>query len=90
MALSVAVTVTWLLNRRSTFAPHARANWLQEWYHYVLANSLGAAVNNGLYVLLVLAVAVFSREPVLAVATVSLPGLIFNFTASRAWVFRPR
>ena len=90
VAFTVAVTVTWLLNRRFTFAHHASPNWLREWLHYVAANSIGAVVNNGVYVLLVLSMALFSREPVLAVAAGSLAGLVFNFTASRALVFRPR
>ncbi|MBU2847771.1 GtrA family protein [Acidithiobacillus ferriphilus] len=90
IAFTVAVTVTWLLNRRFTFAQHASPNWLREWLHYVAANSIGAVVNNGVYVLLVLSIAFFSREPVLAVAAGSLAGLVFNFTASRAWVFRSR
>jgi putative flippase GtrA len=89
IAFAVAVTVTWLLNRQFTFAQHASPNRLREWMHYVAANSLGAVVNNGVYVLLVLTVAMFSKEPVLAVAAGSLAGLVFNFTASRAWVFRP-
>ncbi len=89
-AFTVAVTVTWLLNRKFTFAHRARHNWIREWLHYVAANSVGAAVNNGVYVLLVLTVALFSKEPVLAVAMGSLAGLIFNFTASRYLVFRAR
>ena len=90
VAFTVAVTATWLLNRRFTFAHHASPNWLREWMHYVAANSVGAMVNNGVYVLLVLTVTLFSKEPVLAVALGSLAGLIFNFTVSRALVFRPR
>lgn len=90
VAFTVAVTVTWLLNRRFTFAQHASPNWLREWLHYVAANSIGAVVNNGVYALLVLTVAIFSKEPVFAVAIGSLAGLIFNFTASRALVFRAR
>lgn len=90
VAFAVAVTVTWWLNRRFTFARHASPHLLREWAHYVAANALGAVVNNGVYVLLVLTVTLMARIPVLAVAIGSLAGLAFNFTASRAWVFRPR
>jgi len=90
VAFTLAVTVTWLLNRRFTFAHHASPNWAREWTHYVAANSVGAIVNNGVYAILVLSVALFSKEPVLAVAVGSLAGLLFNFTASRALVFRSR
>jgi len=90
VAFTLAVTVTWLLNRRFTFAHHASPNWVREWMHYVAANSVGAMVNNGIYAILVLSVALFSKEPVLAVAVGSLAGLLFNFTASRALVFHSR
>ena len=90
VAFTMAVTVTWLLNRRFTFAHHASPNWLREWLHYVAANSVGALVNNGVYALLVLTMAMFSKEPVLAVVSGSLAGLVFNFTASRTLVFRAR
>jgi len=49
VAFTLAVTVTWLLNRRFTFAHHASPNWVREWMHYVAANSVGAIVNNGVY-----------------------------------------
>lgn len=90
VAFTIAVTITWLLNRRFTFAHHASPKWLREWLHYVAANSVGALVNNGVYALLVLTMAMFSKEPVLAVVSGSLAGLVFNFTASRTLVFRAR
>ena len=46
VAFSVAVTVTWLINRHWTFAEHASDRWAHEWMRYVAANSVGAAVNN--------------------------------------------
>lgn len=90
LAFAVAVTATWLLNRRITFAHRASPHFLREWLHYMAANSAGAVITNGVYVLLVLSVAQTAREPVLALAAGALTGLAFNFTASRAWVFRPR
>lgn len=90
LAFSCAVTVTWLMNRRITFAHKASPNWLRELMLFVTANSIGALVNNGVYVALVLTVSIFHDQPVLAVAVGSLAGLGFNFSASRAWVFRSR
>lgn len=90
IAFSIAVTTTWLINRRFTFAHYANQNWIREWMHYVVANSIGAVVNNATYVALVLSMAQFSREPVLAVAAGSIAGLFFNFIASRTLVFRVR
>ncbi len=86
---TAAVTVTWLINRHWTFAEHASDKWLHEWTRYVAANSIGAAVNNGVYVMLVLTVASFSETPVFAVAAGSLAGMGFNYASSRFMVFKP-
>jgi Predicted membrane protein len=88
VAFSVAVTVTWWLNRKFTFPHWADHRLLREWLRYVSANSLGAIVNNGVYVVLILTLSLMAHYPVLAVAAGSLAGLVFNFTASRALVFR--
>jgi len=88
IAFAVAVTTTWVINRNWTFADHASERWLHEWSRYVAANSAGALVNNGVYALLVLGTATFSRDPVLAVAAGSLAGMAFNFVASKRLVFR--
>lgn len=88
IAFFVAVTVTWWLNRKYTFPDWADHRLLREWLKYLSANSFGAIINNGVYVGLVLSVAVIANEPVLAVAAGSLAGLFFNFTASRVLVFR--
>ena len=88
IAFTIAVTVTWLINRHWTFAEHASDRWLREWVRYVAANSVGAAVNNGVYVILVLTATIFSQSPVLAVAAGSLAGMGFNFALSKLIVFK--
>lgn len=90
IAFSLAVTTTWLINRHWTFAEHASANWLHELTRYVAANSIGAAVNNSVYFLLVFTVDIFLQNPVLAVASGSVAGMIFNFISSKFFVFNPR
>lgn len=87
IAFTVAVTVTWLINRHWTFAEHASERWLHEWTRYVAANSVGAVVNNGIYAILVLTLAVFAKNPVLAVAAGSMAGIGFNFSSSKLFVF---
>ena len=84
-----AVTFTWAANRAYTFrdAEHAGPAGAQ-WARYLLVNAVGGAVNLGVYGLLVACVAAFAAAPVLAVAAGSLAGLAFNFTLSRALVFR--
>ncbi len=88
VAFCVAVTVTWLINRNWTFAGHERNKWLHELTRYVASNSLGAAVNNGVYGMLVLTLTIFSRDPVLAVGAGSLAGMSFNFTLAKLFVFK--
>jgi len=90
-AFALAVTTTWLFNRNITFFHYTRTKKLfKEWLHYVIANSLGAAINNGVYVLLVLNLTIMGKKPVLAVACGSLAGLIFNFAASRTLIFNKK
>ncbi len=88
VAFSVAVTVTWLINRHWTFAEHASDKWLHEWTRYVAANSVGAVVNNSVYGTLVLTATIFSKNPVLAVAAGSVAGMGFNFASSKTIVFK--
>ncbi len=88
VAFSIAVTATWLINRNWTFAGMASERWLREWMHYVVANSFGALVNNGVYIVLVLWKTAFYKTPVLAVAVGSIAGMVFNFLASKLFIFR--
>ncbi|MGC9193674.1 MAG: GtrA family protein [Thermoplasmata archaeon] len=90
VAFSVAVTVTWLINRYWTFAEHASDRWVQEWLRYIAANSLGAAVNNVVFAALILTTILFRRNPVLAVAIGSLSGMGFNFLSSKNLIFIKR
>jgi putative flippase GtrA len=87
-----AVTTTWMLNRRFTFADSARpANhgglW-GEWARFTVSQLSGATVNLGSYALLVYAVGAVARHPVIGVAVGSVAGLFTNFAAARRFVFR--
>lgn len=88
IAFFLAVTATWWLNRRITFAHAADHRLLREWFRYLSANSVGALANNGLYVVLVIQSAFFSDHPVVAVALGSIAGAIWNFSAAKFLVFR--
>ncbi len=88
VAFSIAVTVTWLINRHWTFAEHASDRWLHEFMRYLAANSVGAIINNSVYTILVLTVVLFSKKPVLAVAAGSMAGMAFNFSLSKSIVFK--
>ena len=88
VAFSMAITVTWLINRHWTFSEHASDKWVQELVRYVAANSISATVNNGVYAALVLAILFFRHNPILAVAIGSISGMIFNFISYKSLVFK--
>ncbi len=90
VGFSLAVSATWALNRRFTFAKRAHPRWLCEWLRYVWANGLGGVVNNGVYLVAIFASQGLAQQPALAVALGSVAGMSFNYGVSRWWVFRNR
>jgi putative flippase GtrA len=84
------VTFTWWGNRTLTFREHAarEGRLLREWTSFVVASSLGAAANFGVYFLLVTFAGQPLGNPLVAVAAGTLVGLVFNFTTSKRFVFR--
>jgi len=85
----VAVTATWVLNRRFTFGASRRRPAV-EWARFATTQLAGAMVNLGTYFALIAASSLVARFPVLGVAAGSLAGLAVNFIAARAFVFGPR
>jgi len=91
IAFFPAVTFTWWGNRKLTFAEHAsegHVGMLTEWLRFVLTNSIGAAANFAVYVLLIGVAPWPLNIPYIALAVGILVGLIFNFTLSKKLVFR--
>jgi putative flippase GtrA len=82
-----AATFTWAANRAFTFKGADRARPARQWLRFVIANSLGAAINYGTYAALVATIDGVRELPVMGVAAGSIAGLAFNFAASRRWVF---
>ncbi len=87
-SFAVAVTVTWLLNRVYTFRHCASRRRLAEWRRYVAVNSVGAAINLGIFSALVLRFPWFEATPLAAFAVASAVALAFNFLGSRMFAFR--
>jgi putative flippase GtrA len=86
-----AACFTWMGNRTFTFrAARARGPVAiaKEWLRFLAANAVGGLVNVGLYSTLVR----FAPPPVnnlyLALIVGVLAGLVFNFTLSKALVFK--
>lgn len=88
VSFSVAVTITWLLNRLLTFRDRAGTNRLAEWRRYVAVNGLGGLINLGIFALLVGPMPGLGVRPLVAFVVASAVALIFNFIGSRALVFR--
>lgn len=76
-----AVFTTWLINRKYTFrtsyAPTAR-----EFVSYVLAMSLGLAVNYTVFVFLINSVEFMKAEPVIALIPATVAAMGLNFITS--------
>jgi putative flippase GtrA len=80
----VAATFTWRLNRTLTFRNADRLDAWRQWLRFLAANLGGGLVNLALSTLLIGRVGV---APVLAIACGSIAGLLWNFLASRKFVF---
>ena len=88
-AYVVAVTTTWWLNRVWTFRGVGRPEPMhRQWLRFVLANLPGLCLNLGTYFILVAAVPLCARYPVVAVAAGAVAGMSANFLLSRRVVFR--
>ena len=87
LAFPIVVVVAYWCNRRFTFG--SNEPWPWELWKYVLANLTGYAVNNGIYVLLVLTSPFIATWPQIALIAGSLAGVGFNFVLARKVVFGP-
>jgi len=83
----IAVNCTWVLNRNFTFKAKKTTRLRTEWLKYLMANSMGALLNYGVYALLIYKVPLVAQWPVLGVAAGSVAGLLANYINSRVFVF---
>jgi putative flippase GtrA len=91
LSIFIAMGFTWLGNRYLTFRERRARSFsgaMQEWLKFIGANLIGAVVNYGSSVLLVLYAASPFNHKFVAQACGVLAGLIFNFTLSKKLVFR--
>lgn len=88
VSFSVAVTVTWLLNRRHTFAATRDDRAGREWGRYAVVNGVGALLNLGLFLWLIHAFPTLARWPIVPLAIAASVALVFNFLGSRRIAFR--
>ena len=90
VALLVAVTTTWALNRAWTFAGRGSGGLLRQWALFASANSIGMALNIGTFSLLVWLVPFCAAYPIVPIVAGVAAGMFVNFAMSRRVVFRAR
>lgn len=84
-----ATAVTWLINRRYTFAGHSSKLGLRlEFTRYILMVLGGGLVNYFTYLVLVLHYPLVAAHPVLGVAAGSVAGMLVNFLLLKTVLFR--
>jgi putative flippase GtrA len=88
-SLVFGMTGTWLLNRHLTFRGHRGGSVLGQYLRFAMANIIGNLLNIGTHALLVENIALFHRIPLLGIVAGTAVGLVFNFTGSKYFVFRP-
>lgn len=88
ISFSLAVTVTWLLNRRYAFADLASSQRGDEYSRYFAVQITGAVINLGVFAGLIAAKPDLVQIPVLPLAVGAVVAFFFNFGASRGFVFR--
>ena len=85
ISFATAVTATWWLNRRAVFRPTETPK--REYSSYILVQIIGALINLGVFVLLIESAPPLLDWPVIPLAIGAVAGMIFNFFASRHFVF---
>jgi putative flippase GtrA len=87
VSFPVALTVTWIMNRRLAFAGRRMRSTTGEYIAYALVQSLGAALNYGVFCLFVVMFAVKPLFLMLPLAAGSILAAVFNFLMLRRYVY---
>ncbi len=85
IAVLAALSYTWLLNRSFTFGASAD-HPAREWLRYMAANGAGAALNYGIYSLLLLMFAP-ALSPLIALCIASGLAMLVNYWSNGRFVF---
>jgi len=88
VSFPLAVTSTWLLNRRYAFRSAARGDQRVEYAAYWAIQLAGAAVNFGIFGLCLHLAPVLAEWPFVPVAIGGFAAMLFNFTVARSTVYR--
>lgn len=87
-SFTVAVTATWLINRRYAFRAGASGRKDAEYARYFLVQTVGVTINFAVYVAAIRLFPELARFPVIPLALGSGVALFANFVGMRIFVFR--
>jgi putative flippase GtrA len=90
LSFPLAVTATWLLNRRYAFRGAAPVDRRAEYAGYWAIQLVGAAVNFGVFGLCLRAAPALQRWPFVAVAVSGVAAMVVNFVLARTILYRVR
>lgn len=89
LSFACAVTVTWALNRTLVFGTAGNVERrMGEYSRYFVVQCLGALLNLATFAVLIAKAPSLKPYPIIPLAAGSLLAMLFNYTGSRAWVFR--
>lgn len=88
ISASIAITLTWYLNRRLVFRTQQSNAMGSEYGRYVVVQVIGLLVNLVVYFMALAILPVLRNVPVMAIALGAAAALLFNFLGARCWAFR--
>ena len=86
-SFGIASAATWFLNRKLTFQTAHSNQPTKEYGRYVAVQAIGGALNMGVFTGVVMQWPLLSSQPIVPLAFGAIAGLLFNFIASRNYVF---
>lgn len=87
VSFPVALTVTWLVNRRWVFAWSRQTGVTTEYARYVVVQVTGAALNLTIFTGLIYTLPPLMAAPVLALAIAAVGSLVLNYLLLVSWVY---
>ena len=90
ISFSIAVAVTWYLNRKYTFKKYANKEKYREYITYFSVQLIGSLLNLVTYFTLISVINIMSVYPIVPLALGAGVAMLFNYYASRTWVFNGR
>ena len=88
VSFPLAVTATWLINRRYAFRGAARGDKRVEFAGYWAIQLVGAGVNFAVFGVCLRAVPALQSWPFIAVAVSGIAAMVVNFFLARSTVYR--